>query len=104
MEGAVEADLAADLLDLLGRRAPSGDLPRRIGGHDEEEKVGDQADADQDEDRLDQPAGDIGEHQYRPFWVGSRMSRSASPTRLKPSARRMMAKPGKKTSHGAVVK
>src|SRR5262249_46929887 len=39
-------------------------------------------------------------HQLR--CLGSRMSRSASPSRLVPNTARLMAMPGKMTSHGAV--
>ena len=91
--------------DLLGDwRCRARDLTGRIGRDDEEKDEGDEGHADQDQQRLHQAAEDIGGHQYRPFCVGSRISRSASPTRLKPSASRMMAAPGMKTSQGAVVK
>ena len=104
MKRQVEAEFLADILDNLRRRASPGDLARRIGRHDEQQEEGDQRHPDQNGDGLNQPAEQIGDHQYRPFCVGSRISRSASPTRLKPSASMMIARPGKNTSHGAVVK
>src|SRR5436305_192 len=39
---------------------------------------------------------------HQPRCLGSRMSRSASPNRLVPNTARLMATPGKITSHGAV--
>src|SRR5262249_12947769 len=39
---------------------------------------------------------------HQPCCLGSRMSRSASPNRLVPNTARLMATPGKITSHGAV--
>src|SRR5204862_5421870 len=39
---------------------------------------------------------------HQPRCLGSRMSRSASPNRLVPNTARLMAMPGKITSHGAV--
>ena len=102
-EGLVEAELAADVLDRLGRRAAAGDLPHRIGRQQVEQREGDQRHAEQDQQRLDQPAAEIGDH-ARPLCVGSRMSRSASPTRLKASASARIAAPGKNTSQGAAWK
>ena len=39
---------------------------------------------------------------HQPRCLGSRMSRSASPNRLVPNTARLIATPGKITSHGAV--
>ena len=39
---------------------------------------------------------------HQPRCLGSRMSRKASPNRLVPNTARLMAMPGKITSHGAV--
>src|SRR6201999_810040 len=41
---------------------------------------------------------------HQPRCLGSRMSRKASPNRLVPNTARLMAMPGKMTSHGAVRK
>ena len=61
-ERQIEPELAADALDRLGSGAAAGDLPHRIGRHQVEQDVGDQRDADQDEDRLAQPLGDVEQH------------------------------------------
>ena len=43
------------------------------------------------------------EHHYPERSFGSKMSRSASPAKAKPSTVIMIAKPGKITIHGAVI-
>ncbi len=100
----VEAELMADVGDRLGRSAAAGDHAGRIGRKGVEQHEGDGRYAEQDESRLRQPAQHEGRHQPLPRWVGSRMSRSASPTRLKESAVRRMIAPGMKTSQGAAWK
>ena len=97
----VEAQLAADILDHLGRGRAAGDLAHRVGGQDVKQQEGDDADAQKDQRRLDQPPDQVSRHQRCPLCVGSRTSRSASPTRLKARARSRIAAPGMKTSQGA---
>ena len=63
VERQVEAELVADARDRVGRGAPAGDLPRRIGRQDVEEHEGDERDPEEDQHRLDQPAGEIRRHQ-----------------------------------------
>ena len=78
----VEAELAPDALDHLGRGVAPRELPHRVGRQQIEQHVGDQRDAEQDEQRLAEPPGEVAAHQSRPRWVGSSASRSASPSRL----------------------
>src|SRR5262249_18407343 len=60
----------------------------------------DDADPDEDDAGGRQSLGQVAHH-WRPRCVGSRASRSASPTRLNDSASTTIAMPGKNTSHGA---
>ena len=102
-EGQIEAELPANVLHHLGRGAAARDLAHRVGRQQEQQQIGDQRDAQQDEQGLAQPARQIEAHQSRPRWVGSSASRRASPSRLKARASSRIAAPGKNTSHGAVA-
>ncbi len=92
------------LLDLLGAGGVARHLARGIGRQGVEDHEGDDADAEQDQNREHEPADQISNHQCRPRKVGSRISRRASPMRLKERASSAMQPPGKKTSQGAVSK
>ena len=91
----------ADAGDHLGVGAAAGDQRRRVGGQIMQEQEGDDGDAEQHAGGLGQPPSHEGRHQPRPRCVGSRRSRSASPTRLKESAVARMTAPGMNTSQGA---
>ena len=86
-----------------GGALPPRDLTHRVGRQEVEQEIGHQRDAEQDEQRLAEPAREIEAHQSRPRWVGSSASRSASPTRLNDKATSRIAAPGMNTSHGAVA-
>ena len=81
--------------------AAAGDQYGRIGRQCVEQQEGDGADAEQDECRLNKSAENEKGHQPRPLWVGSRMSRSASPTRLNDKAVSRITAPGMNTNQGA---
>ena len=100
-EGAIKAKFMSDAFNRRGGCRPARDLADRICGQDIQQKECDKADTQQDQHRLQQAAQDVGGHYSRPRWVGSSTSRSASPTRLKASASKMIAAPGMNTSHGA---
>ena len=86
-----------------GVALPRANLTHRVGRQEVEEEIGHQRDADEDEQRLAEAAGEVAAHQSRPRWVGSSASRSASPRRLKARASNRIAAPGMNTSHGAVA-
>ncbi len=86
-ERQIETELAADALDRLRRGAAPGDLPDRIGRHQVEQDVGDQRDAEQDEQRPGRAAWRGSAASVRaPAGSGRAHRCSASPTRLKDSA------------------
>ena len=119
--GAFQRDGAAD--DLAGRvrhqphDGERGHALAAAGFADDRQRLA-AADVERDVvDRLEQPG--IGEEHcfqvlhvedqivrlglaHQPRCLGSRMSRSASPNRLVPNTARLIATPGKMTSHGAV--
>ena len=97
----VEPELMADAGDHLGVGAAPGDEGGGIGREVMQQQEGDDRDAEQHGERLQEPLGEQGRHQPRPRWVGSSRSRKASPTRLKESAVARMTAPGMKTSQGA---
>src|SRR6185295_2082591 len=78
----IETELMADLLTHLGGRGAPGNQGDRIGGYHEGETEGDNANAHKDQNRDKEAAREIDEHQPLPRCVGSRASRSPSPTRL----------------------
>ncbi len=94
----------ANVGDHLRVGAAAGDERRRIGRKIVQQQEGDDRDAEQHGDRLDEPPSQQRRHQPRPRWVGSSRSRKASPTRLKESAVARMIAPGMNTSHGAAWK
>ena len=102
-QGQVEAELAPDALDHRGRGVAARELTHRVGRKEVEQEIGHQRDADEDEQRLAEAAGEVMAHQSRPRWVGSSASRSASPRRLNARASSRIAAPGMNTSHGAVA-
>ena len=85
-------------------RAAAGEHARRVGRQRIEQHEGDGGHTEQDQAGLHEAFCQQRRHQPRPRWVGSSMSRSASPTRLKASAVSRITAPGKKTSQGAAWK
>ena len=65
----------ADVGDHLRVGAASGDQGGRIGRQIMEQQEGDDRDAEQHADRLQEPLGEQRRHQPRPRWVGSSRSR-----------------------------
>jgi hypothetical protein len=64
-KGPVEAQLRGQPGDILGRAALAEDEGRRIARQDPEQEEGDQCDAEQDRDQLDEPAEDESEQHHR---------------------------------------
>ena len=99
---AIRAERGSGIISVNGsaaRRAAPGEHAGRVGRQRIEQHEGDGGNAEQDQAGLDEAFCQKLCHQPRPRWVGSRMSRSASPTRLKESAVSRMAMPGMTATH-----
>ena len=64
--GRIEAELLADPLDLVGRRADPCHHDRRVARHHVHDAERDEGDEEQDEDRRAEAAGDVPSHARRP--------------------------------------
>jgi len=100
----IEPELMAHVADHLSAGAAACDQGGRIGRQEMQQQERDERDPEQDRDRLDQSLRQEPRHQPRPRCVGSKMSRKASPSRLKERAVARMMAPGMKTSQGALWK
>jgi hypothetical protein len=67
----VQVEPLRDFLYLLRRRALARDEPRRVGGSDVEDQVGDERDGDEEEHRPEEPPDDEAEHRVGVYAVES---------------------------------